>query len=214
LSDYVVIGEENNWKPIRAVVSYASELPTVGRERKLLDWLFDKKAEHPELITTAKRRRYVACYAKPCGMSQGFAYYRAAAQSATQNVEFGKQKLPMPILALGGSGGMGDNLKAMMEPLAEHVEAGAVEDCGHYVMEEWPADWQETEEERYAGVANCLCTACGSLGVTVPCLDEAMRFFEDTIGAKLLWRRADCLTRHEELRCAAAALGELLRVAI
>jgi pimeloyl-ACP methyl ester carboxylesterase len=51
--------------------------------------------------------------------------------------QFGKQQLRMAILALGG-GGMGDNPKALMEPLAEHVEGGAIEDCGHYVMEEQP----------------------------------------------------------------------------
>lgn len=71
-------------------------------------------------------------------MSQGFAYYRAAALSASQNAGFGQHKLQMPVLALGGSSGMGDKLKTMMEVLAVNVEASAIEDCGHYVMEEQP----------------------------------------------------------------------------
>ena len=73
-------------------------------------------------------------------MSRGFAYYRAAALSGTQNAEFGKRKLAMPVLALGGSAGMADNLRQMMEPLAVQVEGGTLEDCGHYVMEEQPED--------------------------------------------------------------------------
>jgi pimeloyl-ACP methyl ester carboxylesterase len=117
------------------------EILTKGRERELLNWLFDKKSEHPERITPAKRERYVECYAKPSGMSDGFAYYRAAAVSARQNSEFAKQKLQMPVLALGGSSGMGGNLKLLMKPLAEHVDGGAIEDCGHYVMEEQPEWW-------------------------------------------------------------------------
>lgn len=114
------------------------ELLTRGRERELFDWLFDNKAEHPERITRANRDRYVECYSKPGGMSAGFAYYRSGSVSASQNVEFSKEKLPMPVLALGGSGGMGEHLRLLMEPLAERVGGGAIEDCGHYVMEEQP----------------------------------------------------------------------------
>jgi microsomal epoxide hydrolase len=33
---------------------------------------------------------------------------------------------------------MGDRLRKSMEALAVHVEGGAIEDCGHYVMEEQP----------------------------------------------------------------------------
>lgn len=114
------------------------ELLTRGRERELFDWLFDNKAEHPERITRAKRDRYVECYSKPGGMSAGFAYYRSGSLSASQNIEFSKEKLPMPVLALGGSGGMGEQLRLLIEPLAERVDGGAIEDCGHYVMEEQP----------------------------------------------------------------------------
>ena len=60
------------------------------------------------------------------------------AHSASQNVEFSARKLPMPVLALAGDSSMGDNLRSLMEPLAEHVEGGAIDDCGHYVMEEQP----------------------------------------------------------------------------
>lgn len=114
------------------------ELLTQGRERELFDWLFNNKAAHPERITRANRDRYVECYSKPGGMSAGFAYYRSGSVSASQNIEFSKEKLPMPVLALGGSGGMGEHLRLLMEPLAERVVGGAIEDCGHYVMEEQP----------------------------------------------------------------------------
>ena len=114
------------------------ELLTRGRERELFDWLFNNKAVHPERITRAKRDRYVECYSKPGGMTAGFAYYRSGSMSASQNIEFSKEKLPMPVLALGGSGGMGEQLRLLIEPFAERVDGGAVEDCGHYVMEEQP----------------------------------------------------------------------------
>lgn len=71
-------------------------------------------------------------------MGAGFAYYRSGSVSASQNIEFSKEKLPMPVLAVGGSGGWGENQRLLVEPLAERVDGGAIEDCGHYVMEEQP----------------------------------------------------------------------------
>jgi pimeloyl-ACP methyl ester carboxylesterase len=44
----------------------------------------------------------------------------------------------MPVLAIGGSGAQGDNLRLSMESLASNVSGGVIEDCGHYVMEEQP----------------------------------------------------------------------------
>ncbi len=114
------------------------EVLTQGRERELFEWLFKHKAQHPERLSQANHDRYVECYARPGGMSNGFAYYRAAATSARQNLEFSKTKLQMPVLALGGETGTGDRLRKSMESLAIHVEGGEIEDCGHYVMEEQP----------------------------------------------------------------------------
>ena len=114
------------------------EVLTQGRERELFEWLIQHKAQHPERITPAKRDHYVESYSKPGAMSRGFAYYRDAAKSSLQNIEFAKTKLEMPVLALGGEIGMGDRLLKSMEPLAVHVEGGSIEDCGHYVMEEQP----------------------------------------------------------------------------
>ncbi len=111
---------------------------TQGRERQLFEWLFRYKAMYPERISQANRDRYVECYFRPGAMSRSFAYYRAAAKSASQNIEFSKTKLQMPVLALGGKAGVGDRLRVSMELLADHVEGGEVEDCGHYVMEGQP----------------------------------------------------------------------------
>ena len=114
------------------------EMLTKGREREVLEWLIEHKAQHPERISQANREHYAGCYSKPGGMSRGFAYYRDASKSALQNVEFAKTKLLMPVLALGGAIGVGDHLRVSMQAIATHVEGGQIEDCGHYVMEEQP----------------------------------------------------------------------------
>ncbi len=114
------------------------EVLTAGRERALFDWLFEHKAERLDRIPSSNRERYVEAYSRPGAMSRGFAYYRAVAESAKQNTEFSKTKLPMPVLALGGSSATGERLKKGMDSLALHVQGGSIEECGHYVMEEQP----------------------------------------------------------------------------
>jgi pimeloyl-ACP methyl ester carboxylesterase len=112
------------------------EVLTEGRERELFNWLFDQKATHPEKLTEARRDRYIECYARPGRMTQGFAYYRSAALSSSQNIAFGKTKLQMPVLGLGGQGGLGENMRKSIKHLAINVQGGQIDDCGHYVMEE------------------------------------------------------------------------------
>jgi hypothetical protein len=101
------------------------EILTVGRERELFDWLFQHKAAHPERISNEHRDRYVVSYAKPGAMSRGFSYYRDMPRSASQNLEFSKRKLSMPILALGGDRGMGEMLKQLMKGLGDSVDGGS-----------------------------------------------------------------------------------------
>ncbi len=120
------------------------EILVEGRETALFDWLFKQKAKHPERISEARRARYVECYARPGGMARGFAYYRAAAESAGQNIAFSKSKLAMPLLALGGEIAMGDNLRKSVEALAIEVQGGVVKDCGHYLVEEQPEQTART----------------------------------------------------------------------
>jgi hypothetical protein len=53
------------------------------------------------------------------------------------------QRLPMPVLALGGDEGVGDALRATLATLGDRVRGGAVkgapnEGCGHFLPEECP----------------------------------------------------------------------------
>ena len=114
------------------------EILTAGRERELFDWLFTHKAQKLDRIPQANRDHYVDAYSRPGAMSRGFEYYRAVAKSASQNKEFGKAKLPMPVLALGGESGSGEGLKEFIGQYATHAEGGMIKDCGHYLMEEQP----------------------------------------------------------------------------
>ncbi|RFU36260.1 hypothetical protein B7463_g73, partial [Scytalidium lignicola] len=114
------------------------EILTQGRERELLTWIFKHKTEHPEKFPQTRIEHYIQNYAKPGAMSRGFEYYRAVAKSSEQNVEFAKIKLEMPVLAFGGKSSAGGSILAIANIVADDVQGGVIEDCGHFVMEEQP----------------------------------------------------------------------------
>lgn len=116
-----------------------------GKERVLLDWLFDQKAVHPERITAERRETYVAAYTSDEGaMGRGFAYYRSAGESAAQTQQaLQAGKLEVPVQCVAGRAGTGENMKIIPAALTAAVEKSrfvVLEDCGHYVMEEQPEE--------------------------------------------------------------------------
>lgn len=109
-----------------------------GREKQYLQWFFNAKSMHKDAITPADLAEYVRVYSKPGYMKSGFEYYRAFFADHDQNQKSAQTKLPMPVLALGGSGAVGDNLLKALTPVCVNVSGGSVEGCGHYLQEECP----------------------------------------------------------------------------
>ena len=96
-------------------------------------------------------------------MRAGFAWYRANfdAEGLAQAKARAAKRLSMPVLALGGSDGVGDALRATMAMIADHVQGGPItprqarpgDGCGHFLPEECPDEltesvlkfWQSTQ---------------------------------------------------------------------
>ena len=55
-----------------------------------------------------------------------------------QNEQRKKRKLTLPVLAVGGSKGIGEGVGATMRLVAENVESTIVRGSGHWVAEEAP----------------------------------------------------------------------------
>ena len=117
-----------------------ADMLIAGKERAYLSWFFRSFAYDPAAITERDVDEYVRCYAAPGAMNTSLEYYRTAFDDEDQNREWGKTKLTMPILALGGASNMGDRVRQMMAGLGTDVSGGAIERCGHWVPEERP-DW-------------------------------------------------------------------------
>ena len=111
-----------------------------GKEREYLTWLFDNKAYRTSAIGPADLDEYVRIYSIPGAIRTGFEFYRAIPQSMEQAKQWQQQKLPMPVLAIGGSESTATGPLETMKKVADNVSGGEIAGCGHYLPEECPEE--------------------------------------------------------------------------
>jgi pimeloyl-ACP methyl ester carboxylesterase len=115
-----------------------------GRERLFFGYQFAKKAATPDAIPEYAVDAYVdAIVADPRGLPASFAYYRALDETIAQNEQRKKTRLTLPVLAVGGARYTGAAAAATMRLVADDVTEVIIDDCGHYVAEEQPAQFAE-----------------------------------------------------------------------
>ncbi|MEK6323152.1 MAG: alpha/beta hydrolase [Acidobacteriota bacterium] len=74
-----------------------------GRTNILTEGFYRALSYNPASFTEADVNEYVRCYSAPGGMRAGFEYFRAFPEDARHKKEYFTNKLPMPVLALGGA---------------------------------------------------------------------------------------------------------------
>ena len=118
-----------------------AETLIIGREREFLTWLFrTKSVDWTTAFAPDALDVYVKAYAGPGRWSGGTGYYRAIFDSIAQNKASAARLLKMPVLAIGGSAGLGAAMDAAARQAAENVHSAVIERCGHYVPEERPEE--------------------------------------------------------------------------
>ena len=78
-------------------------------------------------------------------------YYRAIFEDMEQNKDLARTKVTIPILALGGDRGSASDIYEAIKPLGEIVEGGIINECGHYIPEEQPAELAARMNECFRG---------------------------------------------------------------
>jgi pimeloyl-ACP methyl ester carboxylesterase len=111
------------------------EFLVAGREAAYLSWVVDHMAYRPDRVAVDE---YVRAYSVPGAMKAGFEYYRAIPLTTQQNQVLKRQKLSMPVLAIGGVVGAGRGTIETMQLVADDVQGEIIEQCGHYTPEECP----------------------------------------------------------------------------
>jgi pimeloyl-ACP methyl ester carboxylesterase len=144
--------ETANLKSWQFVFNRLNDLPEMliqGREREYLAWIFATKSFRSYVIDAAALEEYTRQYSAPGAMRAGFAWYRANfdAEGLAQAKARAAKRLTMPVLALGGSEGVGDALRATVATIGDRVQGGSItgttEGCGHFLPEECPDELTE-----------------------------------------------------------------------
>jgi pimeloyl-ACP methyl ester carboxylesterase len=148
--------ETANLKSWQFAFNRLNDLPEIlvqGRERAYLAWIFATKSFRSDAIDSTALEEYTRQYSAPGAMRAGFAWYRANfdAQGLAQAKARSAKRLTMPVLALGGSEGVGDALRATVTTIADRVQGGSItprqsgpaDGCGHFLPEECPDELTE-----------------------------------------------------------------------
>ena len=119
-----------------------AEALIVGRERMFVGHFMRQQAFDPAAIEDGLDE-YARCLAQPGALHAGIAYFREHLLDAERNREHAKRKLEMPVLSVGGTASFGADLKDEIAPLAADHRHVMIDDCGHYLAEERPAELAE-----------------------------------------------------------------------
>src|ERR1700741_2428931 len=117
-----------------------AERLVAGRERIYFDRIWNDFTGDPSKPDEDTRNFFAGTYAQPGGMRAGFAQFTAFSQDAKDNEVFERQKLTMPVLAVGGEKSFGSLQAVIMRHVATNVREAVVAGSGHWLMEERPAE--------------------------------------------------------------------------
>jgi pimeloyl-ACP methyl ester carboxylesterase len=122
------------------VLPLAPDVPErliVGNERAFLTWFYERYAS-PDAIDTATVDEYLRTFSGREGVLGALGVYRAAFITMEQTAPLMRNKVQVPIVALGGERAQGLEIRKMVEMVANNVDGGSIADCGHFVPEERP----------------------------------------------------------------------------
>lgn len=108
-----------------------------GREHILLWHLYRMMGYDLSAFSEEDVAEYVRAFSTG-GMRGSLGVYRDIPITSEQNREAAKEKLTIPVLALGGEAGMGEVPLNDMRQVAEDVRGEVIERCGHFIAEERP----------------------------------------------------------------------------
>jgi pimeloyl-ACP methyl ester carboxylesterase len=112
-----------------------------GRERIFLEHFWQTLSPHPETFPEADRRLYAKSYAQEGAMKAAFEMFKSFnTVDATDNRNFARTKLQMPVLTVEGDKAMGGALEAQAKLVAVNVTSIVMTDTGHWLMEQRPSE--------------------------------------------------------------------------
>ncbi|PWU48726.1 alpha/beta hydrolase [Micromonospora globispora] len=111
-----------------------------GREELWVDRFTDSIMVNKGSLGPDDVEEYARHLRAPAHLRASFAYFRAFGQDIADNAAYRATKLPMPVLAVGARTSLGDQVAEQVRRYADTVTGEVVEECGHWLFEERPAE--------------------------------------------------------------------------
>jgi pimeloyl-ACP methyl ester carboxylesterase len=141
------------WWPLAFAPGLAETLFS-GHEREVLSWFYDNYCANPGAVSQAAFDETMRTFAAPGGVSGVLGVYRAIFETQAQTERFTRDKVQVPVLALGGDASFGDKTRELLTTVAENVQGGVVAHCGHFIPEEQPEELVRRLSAFWAGAAD------------------------------------------------------------
>jgi pimeloyl-ACP methyl ester carboxylesterase len=132
--------ESSMWWWMLPLAPGVPERLIVGNERAFLTWFYDRHTFNRDSIPAADVNETLRTFAGREGVLGAMGVYRAAFTTIQQTEPLTIHKVKVPVVALGGAKGLGEQVLPMVKMVAENVEGGVIADCGHFVPEECPEE--------------------------------------------------------------------------
>ena len=126
------------WWWILPYAEKALEVLFIGKERDFVTWFYDwttanKKAFGPEEINETLRT-----FSGREGVNGAFGIYRGVLKSLEQTMPLLRNRVTIPVIAVGGEFSLGSKVGDMVKLVAENVTTEIIADAGHFLPEEQP----------------------------------------------------------------------------
>ena len=109
-----------------------------GQEFVFIDHFIRDRVYNQGAFSDSDIQVFANAFAQPGAMRGCFEWYRAFEKDAADNRAFAKDKLAIPVLALGGDQRWGSMMVSIMQEFASDVRGGPIKDAAHYIVEEQP----------------------------------------------------------------------------
>jgi len=130
--------EMNIWHIAFLAAPDIAESLLSGKEAVFFSWMYHHYSYNPTAISQSDIDEYMRSYTAPGTLRAGCQYYQTLFQDVDYFREKSQTKLKMPVLALGGDRSLAGFALQSMQAVAENVQGGIVENCGHWIAEERP----------------------------------------------------------------------------
>ena len=128
----------SNWHLSFFTVPHVAAFAFAGKERQLLTWFFWHISHNEHAVSSEHFEEYVKQISKPGALQAGIAYYATVWEDKANNEALARNKLKIPMLAVGGESSSSEYVALLFQPVAENITSCVVPNAGHWLGDENP----------------------------------------------------------------------------